>query len=76
MMLRHFMTLTLLLIENVICWKVVPFTLPNHPVSQLIFQTTRKDVHDRMLEQPEEKEIPMEDQSAAEPDRCHTQQVC
>jgi hypothetical protein len=35
-------------------------------MSQVIFQTTRRDGNDRMLEQPEEKEIHMEDKSAAQ----------
>src|SRR5260370_37688331 len=37
-----------------------------NPMIQVIFQTTSKDGNDRMLEQPEEKEIPMEDKSAAQ----------
>jgi hypothetical protein len=35
-------------------------------MSQVIFQTTSKDGNDRILEQPEEKEIHMEDTSAAQ----------
>jgi hypothetical protein len=35
-------------------------------MSQGIFQTTRKEGHDILLEQPKEKEMHMEDQSAAQ----------
>ena len=36
-----------------------------NPMSQVLFQTTSKDGNARMLEQPEEREIHMEDKSAA-----------